>query len=136
MGCGGVYTHKNVVLFRVSKFSDINDKIIAFFLRYPIIGVKAKDLDNFCKVALLINSKAHLTAKGLEEILNIKRGIITNGDKYVIVADPFGEKYFTEKSIGKDCLTNQVKGGSFIQKTPFHNRVKAIKRIGLVLLIW
>jgi len=73
LDCGVVSEYKQIVIFKVSKLSDINDKIIPFFIKYPIIGVKAKYFSYFCQVASLMNSKAHLTSKGLEEILNIKQ---------------------------------------------------------------
>ena len=52
-GCGKYYSldkddHGD---FRVEKFSDIYEKIIPFFRKYPIIGVKAADFQDWCKVA-------------------------------------------------------------------------------------
>ena len=51
------------------------DKVIPFFKKYPIIGVKALDFSDFCIVAELIKNKAHLTPKGLDEIRLIKLGM-------------------------------------------------------------
>jgi hypothetical protein len=59
----------------VSKISDINNKIIPFFIKYPIIGIKRLDFEDFCKVAVLIQDKAHLTIEGLEKIRKIKGGM-------------------------------------------------------------
>jgi hypothetical protein len=61
--------------FYVGKLSDLHQKIIPFFSRYPIIGVKAKDFEDLSKVALLMQSKAHLTKEGLEQIQKIKAGM-------------------------------------------------------------
>jgi hypothetical protein len=61
--------------FVVTRFSDINDKIIPFFKTNKIIGVKSEDFNDWCQVAKLIETKAHLTEAGLEEILNIKSGM-------------------------------------------------------------
>lgn len=60
--------------FRVAKSSDIQDKILPFpfFDKYPIIGVKSQDFEDFKKVAELIKNKAHLTNEGLENIRLIK----------------------------------------------------------------
>lgn len=58
--------------FVVSKFSDITEKILPFFYQYPLIGSKAQDFTDFCKVVSLMKSKAHLTKGGLEEIRKIK----------------------------------------------------------------
>ena len=63
------------LVFTVTKFSDINDKIIPFFHTNKIIGVKSQDFNDWCKVAKLIETKAHLTESGLEEIYNIKSGM-------------------------------------------------------------
>jgi hypothetical protein len=41
--CGKVYNENNTTIFRVTKYSDIIEKIIPFFYRYPIIGVKYND---------------------------------------------------------------------------------------------
>ena len=61
--------------FRVTKFQDIYDKIIPFFKKYPILGVKALDFSDFCKVAEMIKEKKHLTKEGLERIKKIKQGM-------------------------------------------------------------
>jgi hypothetical protein len=61
-----------MVYFVVNKLTDILDKVVPFFHKYPIIGVKPLDFYCFVQVAKLINNKAHLTAKGLEQIRKIK----------------------------------------------------------------
>ena len=72
--CGNFFVNKNrdVSYFRVYKFSDITDKIIPFFKKYPIIGVKALDFADWCKVAELMKEKKHLTTAGLKQIKKIK----------------------------------------------------------------
>jgi len=73
LNCGKIYKHsKNAVVFKVSKLSDINQNIITFFSKYPILGVKAKDFKDFCFVADIVNKKGHLTKKGLDLICQIK----------------------------------------------------------------
>jgi len=44
-----------VVDYEVKKLSDLTEKIIPFFKKYPLKGVKKLDFENFCKVALLMN---------------------------------------------------------------------------------
>lgn len=51
--------------FVVNKFSDIEDKIIPLFKNRPLQGVKALDLEDFCKVVSIIKTKEHLTPQGL-----------------------------------------------------------------------
>jgi len=91
--CGRLSRKIDVYEFQVSpqgvppkedKFSDIVDKILVFFDKYPILGEKAKDFEDFKKVARkgslrsrteLIKSKVHLTEKGKVEIREIKKGM-------------------------------------------------------------
>ena len=49
--------NRNWVDFRVIKFDDIANKIIPFFQKHLIQGVKAKDFANWCKVAELMKEK-------------------------------------------------------------------------------
>jgi hypothetical protein len=76
-GCGRYHSRSNKEYgeFIVEKFSDIVEKIIPLFGKYPLQGVKRKNFEDFKKVALLMQSKAHLTSEGLEEIRKIKSGM-------------------------------------------------------------
>jgi len=66
------FSSKNYIVFTTSKFKDIYLKIIPFFKKYNIQGIKALDFLDFCLAADLINNKVHLTIKGLEKIRLIK----------------------------------------------------------------
>ena len=61
-GCGNIYKDRETFEYRVIKFSDIKDKIIPFFLKYKIIGVKSQDFQDWCKCAEIVKKKDHLTA--------------------------------------------------------------------------
>jgi hypothetical protein len=41
----------------VTKFSDIDLKIIPFYKDYPIIGIKGLDFEDFCKIEELVKNK-------------------------------------------------------------------------------
>lgn len=56
--------------FSVTKISDIHEKIIPFFVKYPIQSSKL--FKGFCLVGELMNNKLHLTTEGLEQIREIK----------------------------------------------------------------
>lgn len=56
----------------MSGFNNIINKVIPFFEKYPIIGIKAKDFEDIKQASILIKSKAHLTKEGLDKILLIK----------------------------------------------------------------
>jgi hypothetical protein len=74
LNCGNVYHSKNVFRYRVTKFSDLTEKIIPFFKKYPIMGVKSKDFSDFCIVVELMKNKKHLSFEGIEEIRQVKSG--------------------------------------------------------------
>jgi hypothetical protein len=74
LGCGRVTLKETtgIVTFNVTNFNDITDKIIPLFEECPILGVKAKDFEDFKKASYLIKDKAHLTSEGLAKILLVK----------------------------------------------------------------
>jgi len=74
-GVGKIYKSRDTVYLHITKLEDINEKVIPFFEKYKIVGVKSKDYSDFKKVAELMNNKAHLTSEGLDEIHNIKIGM-------------------------------------------------------------
>jgi hypothetical protein len=55
---GYVSKYKNAFYYRIKKFADIQSKIIPFFNKYPIQGVKNLDYLDFCKAAELMKNKA------------------------------------------------------------------------------
>jgi hypothetical protein len=60
----------------VTKFSDINNKIIPFFQKYPLSGAKAAEFADFIEIARIIREKGHTIESGLEEIRFIKSRMI------------------------------------------------------------
>ena len=76
-GCGKIYNDRNMVEFLISKNKDFTEKLIPFFDKYKIVGVKFADYQDFKKVAELILSRNgdHLTSEGLAQIKQIKAGI-------------------------------------------------------------
>ena len=77
LGTGKIYKYpdKLAVSLNILKFSDINEKIIPFFNKYPIDGVKLYDYLDWCKINQLMNNGLHLTKKGLNIIQKIKSGM-------------------------------------------------------------
>lgn len=77
LNCGSYYSGSNseVGNYIVSKLSDITEKIIPFFEKHPILGVKCLDFQDFCKASELIKNKAHLTELGLNKIEKVKAGM-------------------------------------------------------------
>lgn len=77
LGCGNYYPKSNTDIgeFIVGRFGDNLNKIIPFFDKYLIKGIKALDFADFKRAAELIENKAHLTEAGLEKIRLIKSGM-------------------------------------------------------------
>jgi hypothetical protein len=75
LGCGRLSRKRDVYEYQVSKFSDVVDKVLVFFEKYPILGEKAKDYVDFCITADLMKSKAHLTKEGIAKIQELKVGM-------------------------------------------------------------
>lgn len=76
VGEAHLYKTKEAFEYRVEKYSDIENKIIPFFNKYLIKGVKSRDYIDWCKVAELDEKGSfHLTEEGLDSIRNIKAGI-------------------------------------------------------------
>ena len=71
-GCITISEKSNIVRYTVTSLSDIVEHIIPFFDKYPILGEKFKDYEDFKKVSTLMINKEHLTPEGLEKIKSIK----------------------------------------------------------------
>jgi hypothetical protein len=81
LGCGNIYKKSNqskIIDLRVYKFEDITNKIIPFFEKYPIRGIKHLDYLDFVDGAKLMCSGKHLTKEGLEQIRKIKNRMNKN----------------------------------------------------------
>uniref|UniRef100_UPI0024109162 hypothetical protein n=1 Tax=Diaporthe sojae TaxID=165439 RepID=UPI0024109162 len=73
LGCGKVYKHSvNAIVYRVSRRSDLTGIIIPFFIKNPILGIKALDFKDFCSIFALIESKAYYNQEGLDQVIRIK----------------------------------------------------------------
>ena len=71
-GCGKIEHRGDRLDFSVKNLRDTRDIIMPFFQKYPIVGVKSKDFDDWCLVVKLIIDKEHITNTGVEKIIKIK----------------------------------------------------------------
>jgi hypothetical protein len=76
-GCGILYKNRETFELVFTNFTEIEEKIVPFFVKYPIAGIKYLDFQDFCKVANIIKEKGHLTIEGRGAILKIKEGMNT-----------------------------------------------------------
>src|SRR5690606_39960829 len=65
--CGNIYLNLNSIDYTVYKIEDLIFKIVPFFDKYNIIGIKNKDYLLFKEVIQLIKNKEHLTDERSEE---------------------------------------------------------------------
>lgn len=63
--------------FTVNSLKAFDNKIIPFFLEFPLQGSKFLNFKDFKKVVDIIKVKGHLTKEGLQLIKNIKAGMNT-----------------------------------------------------------
>jgi hypothetical protein len=73
------------VNWQTSKITDLINIIIPFFNKYPILGMKNLDFEDFKKVCEILTSKEYLISSGrreqaevLNQILKIKSGMNLN----------------------------------------------------------
>ena len=74
LDCGKIYVSVRSVDFIVTKFSDITNKLVPFFGKYPIQGIKLLNYLDFLKVWQLMKNDLHLTSEGVKLIRKIKAG--------------------------------------------------------------
>jgi len=80
--CGRVENRKtNACDFTVNSFKSFEEKIIPFFLKYPLQGSKLLNFQDFKKVMDIMKVKGHLTQEGLDEIIQIKANMNQGRDK-------------------------------------------------------
>jgi len=78
LNCGNLYKNRDAFEYQVEKFSDIQNKIIPFFNKNRIQGIKSLDYQDWCKAAELIKNKAHLTEEGLDQIHKAIKAVLRN----------------------------------------------------------
>jgi hypothetical protein len=70
--CGVVrVNHGDWMAYRVRGQQDLNERIVPFFVKYPLKTKKNVDFIKFRHVLQLMEAGVHLTAEGVEEIRKI-----------------------------------------------------------------
>ena len=75
--CGYCYlrNNDNIMDFKVTKFSDINQIIIPFFIKNPILGLKSLDFNDWCLASDIVTNREHKSEKGILRIFEIQKGM-------------------------------------------------------------
>jgi hypothetical protein len=82
LGSGKIYKYpgKSAVVLTIFNFSDITNKIIPFFDKNPLLGIKLLDYLDWHKIAKLIDEGSHHTLEGLKLIQEISSKMNTGRD--------------------------------------------------------
>ena len=78
--CGSVYAQSKDPKYKAKDYmttslKDITANVIPFFLSHPLQGDKKDSFDKYQQVIALMQQKAHLNEKGLEEIRKLREGM-------------------------------------------------------------
>ena len=74
--------HDGVWYYEVTNFNAIQNNVIPFFRRFGFLSAKKKrDFSKFQQIAKLIETKDHLTVKGIQEILKIRKDMNDGGKR-------------------------------------------------------
>ena len=64
---------------QISKISVVNNIVVPFFKKHPLLGMKSLDFIDFCTVCDILKTKKHLTSKSVyNQIIEIKSGMNLN----------------------------------------------------------
>lgn len=70
--CGSVYINRETASYNVYGFSLLNEKIIPFFIQYPVLGIKHDNFKLWVEAIEIVNKKEHNTTEGLAKIKALK----------------------------------------------------------------
>ena len=72
LGGGLIKERTGTSQFVVVKLALIKEKLIPLFQKYPIHGIKSENFIDFCKIAELMSSDAHLRFKSMRKSEKLK----------------------------------------------------------------
>jgi hypothetical protein len=77
LNCGYCYLRKkeNLIDFKVTKFSDITEIIIPFFINNPILGIKSLDFKDWYLVSEIVKKREHKQEENILKIKEIQKGM-------------------------------------------------------------
>jgi hypothetical protein len=64
-----------MAVYSVQSIKDLTNVIIPHFTKYSLLSQQQADFLLFKQIIELLNAKAHLTAEGLQEIINLRASI-------------------------------------------------------------
>lgn len=70
-----------VYYFEVTKLEDLEERVFPFFDRFPLRGPKRSDLAIFRQIAELVRRREHLSPRGVERVLMMRRSMNRGGKR-------------------------------------------------------
>lgn len=70
-GCGNIRPDKKTLKFETKSITDIRERILPHFHRFPLLSGKRRDYELFSRICGLIARKRHLNQVGLRRIVNL-----------------------------------------------------------------
>jgi hypothetical protein len=70
-----------VYYFEVTKLDDLEERVFPFFERFPLRGPKRNDLAVFRQIAELVRRREHLSPRGVERVLEMRRSMNRGGKR-------------------------------------------------------
>jgi hypothetical protein len=70
-----------VYYFEVTKLDDLEERVFPFFERFPLRGPKGNDLAAFRRIAELVRRREHLSPRGIECVLEMRRSMNRGGKR-------------------------------------------------------
>ena len=81
LGCGSMRRAGNGGWYwEVNRLSDIQDRIVPFFERFPLVGSKAEDFRRFA-AAVEVLARGRLTPSGYAKVLALREGMNRGGKR-------------------------------------------------------
>lgn len=82
-GCGSIRFSKKDrnYKFEVRSLTDLIQKVIPHFQKYPLKTSKREDFEIFEQICRIMNSKHHLSYDGIQKILKLSQKINISGNK-------------------------------------------------------
>lgn len=88
LGCGNIYDLNYDrygwaphVKYKISKLSDLQERLIPFLRKYPLQAKKRDSFAIFCRAVRLVSLKKHLTVKGIQTFRMLQDKMRQKGKK-------------------------------------------------------
>jgi hypothetical protein len=71
-----------VVYYEVTRPSDLKERVMPFFARFPLRGAKASDLRRFAEILELVQAGWHLYPDGIRDVMTLRNRMNGGGKRH------------------------------------------------------